>query len=349
MDFPWKWYLKDLPQPTRGKVFSTFACGGGSSMGYKRAGYEVVGCCEIDPAINKIYRANLYPRHNFLMDLRAFNNLSELPEELHNLDVLDGSPPCTVFSTAGKREKTWGKEKTFREGQAKQTLDDLFFVYLKTVERLKPKVCVAENVTGLVKGNAKGYVNEIVKHFRELGYEVQLFLLNAAFMEVPQKRERVFFVANRCGFPKLRLQFTYKPIPFGQIKSPEGDEIGGDLEVNSLRRLLAKARGGDRKLSDIAERERGKTIGFTTPLIRDGDVAPTITAAGEMIRMPEAKFCTMADYIAMGSFPQDYVFDLEGDMKKARAMAKYMIGMSVPPSMMAHIADEIWNQWLSKA
>lgn len=127
MRFPWKWYLKDLPKPTRGKVFSTFACGGGSSMGYKRAGYEMVGCCEIDPAINKIYKENLHPKHNFLMDLRAFNELPELPEELYHLDILDGSPPCSTFSMAGAREKGWGKEKVFREGQAKQTLDDLFF------------------------------------------------------------------------------------------------------------------------------------------------------------------------------------------------------------------------------
>ena len=349
MDFPWKWYLKDLPAPTRGKVFSTFACGGGSSMGYKRAGYEVVGCVEIDPAINRIYCANLHPRHNYLMDLRAFNELKELPDELYRLDILDGSPPCSTFSMCGKREAGWGVEKQFREGQAKQTLDDLFFVYLETVERLKPKVCVAENVTGLVKGNAKGYVNEIAARFRELGYAVQLFLLNAAFMEVPQRRERVFFVANRCGFPNLRLKFGYRPVRFGEIKSPQGDEIGGDVgEVNSLRRLLAKAKPGDKKLADIAQRERGKNIGFTTPLIWDGDVSPTVTAGGEIVRMPEARFCTMADYTAMGAFPQDYAFDLDGNDKKARSMCKYMVGMSVPPSMTAHIAYEIWAQWLSR-
>ena len=64
--------------------------------------------------------------------------------------------------------------------------------------------------------------------------------------------------------------------------------------------------------------------------------------------MPEARFCTMADYTAMGAFPQDYAFDLDGNDKKARSMCKYMVGMSVPPSMTAHIADEIWAQWLSR-
>lgn len=680
--FPWKWYLKDLPRPTRGKVFSTFACGGGSSMGYKRAGYEMVGCCEIDPEINEIYRANLHPKHNFLMDLRKFNELEDLPQDLYELDILDGSPPCfeagtlvrvkgvgykpiekvaigdmvlthtgefhevravmskdarvycnvkiqgcetfkatpnhpfyvremvrvgkegkrffgepefkaigecvrektaagttkrqyyvglpinqesrlpawegvvcrrhiygkaviverkqnlnfnnpalwrvigrylgdgwlrddrkstiiccakdeqkdlaalirmaglnaccteerttfrfsihsvelysyllqfgkgakgkhltddvfdlpvdlqkefllgyldadghyekddgvwscasiskplltgiaacvaksyhqhftcdnahlwvpirkvelveaplrvynmsvekdesytvyncavhncSTFSTAGKREKGWGVEKVFREGQAKQRLDDLFFVYLETVRKLKPKVCVAENVTGLVKGNAKGYVNEIVKQFRALGYEVQLFLLNGAYMEVPQKRERVFFVANRMGFLKLVMpKFDYKPVCFGEIKSPEGAKLKGNIgDVAGTARLLQKAKPGDTSLADINARERGKgNIGFTMNLVWDNMVPATVSSGGGVFRMPEGLECTTDDFRAMGTFPQDYWFGSD-DVKdtKARRMAHYMVGMSVPPSMTAHIADRIWEQWLSK-
>lgn len=355
MGFPWRWRLSDLKEPTRGTVLSTFACGGGSSMGYKRAGYRMLGCVEIDPAINRVYCANLHPEHNYLMDLRRFNSLplDSLPSELRSLDILDGSPPCSTFSMAGKREKGWGVEKVFREGQAKQTLDDLFFSYLDTVGRLRPKVCVAENVAGLVRGNAKGYVTEIARRFRGLGYSVQLFLLNAAFMEVPQRRERVFFVANRCGFPKLELKFDCAPVRFGEIRSAEGDEVRGDAgEVNSLRRLLGKARRGDRALADIAQRERGRNIGFTTPLLWDCDVAPTVTAGGEMVRMPEQRLCTLSDYVAMGTFPQDYDFAPgkgEDAYAARKRMAKYMVGMSVPPSMTAHIADEIWRQWLGPA
>ncbi|XBO87446.1 hypothetical protein AAGG52_04690 [Bacillus licheniformis] len=64
------------------------------------------------------------------MDIRDFNKMENLPDELFNLDIFDGSPPCSVFSIAGDREKAWGKEKAFREGQAKQSLDDLFFITL---------------------------------------------------------------------------------------------------------------------------------------------------------------------------------------------------------------------------
>ena len=167
--FDWNWKLSDIKQDKPITVFSTFSCGGGSSMGYKRAGFKVLGNVEIDPKINSMYVKNNHPKYNFCMDLRDFNKKEDLPDELYHLDILDGSPPCTVFSTAGQREKTWGKEKKFREGQKKQRLDDLFFVWLDTVAKLKPKIAIAENVTGLLKGNAKGYVNEIIHGFHDIG------------------------------------------------------------------------------------------------------------------------------------------------------------------------------------
>ena len=132
----WKWTFADYPLEKNGlKVFSCFACGGGSTMGYKLAGCEVLGCCEIDPKMNEVYVANHHPKHNFLMDIRDFNKIpnKELPEELFHLDILDGSPPCTTFSMAGQREDSWGKKKKFREGQAEQTLDDLSFIFIETV------------------------------------------------------------------------------------------------------------------------------------------------------------------------------------------------------------------------
>lgn len=159
-------------------------------MGYKLAGYTVVGNCEIDSDMMKIYRQNNHPKHSFLMDIRDFVKLpdEEIPEDLMHLDILDGSPPCSVFSMAGSREDGWNVEKTFREGQAKQRLDDLFFYFIKAAEKLKPKVVIAENVKGLINGNAKGWVNQIVRAFDEAGYAVQVFLFNSARMGVPQKR-----------------------------------------------------------------------------------------------------------------------------------------------------------------
>jgi DNA (cytosine-5)-methyltransferase 1 len=79
-DFPWKWKLADLDdRPKHGHaVFSCFSCGGGSSMGYKLAGYTVIGNCEIDPDMMRVYKANHHPKYSFLMDIRDF---VKLPDE----------------------------------------------------------------------------------------------------------------------------------------------------------------------------------------------------------------------------------------------------------------------------
>ena len=103
----------------------------------------------------KAYQKNHQPKHFFLEDIRDFNLRGNLPEELFDLDILDGSPPCSTFSMSGHRELTRGKEKIFKEGQKKQVLDELVFVLCDTVEKLLPKVVIMENVPGLIAGKAK--------------------------------------------------------------------------------------------------------------------------------------------------------------------------------------------------
>ena len=336
--FSWKWYLKDIKTDKPVKVFTTFSCGGGSSMGYKRAGFEVIGNVEIDPKINKMYCKNHHPKYNFNMDLRKFNELEELPDELIGIDILDGSPPCTTFSMAGQRDKSWGKKKKFREGQAEQTLDDLFFVFLDTVAKLQPKIVIAENVVGLVTGKAKGYVNQIVNRFRELGYDVQIFNLNSAFMDVPQARHRVFFIANNQKYPKLKLNFNYDPIPFGEVRSENGIAITEDALFN---KMMQEAKPTDRKIGHIAERMTGdKSKYYTAMILQDNLVAPTITSGGSVIRFFDKKRCSDEDFTNIQSFPQDY--DYCGNN------VQYVTGMSVPPNMMANIAQEVYDQWLKR-
>lgn len=159
MKLNYNWNLKDaIFTKDKGKVFSCFSCGGGSTMGYKLAGFDVIGCNEIDPKMMEVYIENHKPKFPFLEGIQSFKNRNDLPNELYNLDILDGSPPCSSFSMAGSREKDWGKEKKFREGQAEQVLDTLFFDFIDLAKKIQPKVVVAENVKGMLLGNAKQYV-----------------------------------------------------------------------------------------------------------------------------------------------------------------------------------------------
>jgi DNA (cytosine-5)-methyltransferase 1 len=193
-NFNYRWTFKDYPKNQHNlKVFSTFACGGGSTMGYKLAGYDVIGSNDIDPQLAEVYKVNHHPKYQYICPIKDLATI-DLPKELFDLDILDGSPPCSTFSTAGLREKAWGKDKHFREGQTTQILDDLFFDFLDVAELLQPKVIVAENVSGMLKGNAKGYLLLIFDRLKTMGYTPQIFLLDASTMGVPQRRQRVFII-----------------------------------------------------------------------------------------------------------------------------------------------------------
>lgn len=334
----WFWSFKDYPKEKNGlKVFSCFACGGGSTMGYKLAGYDVIGDLEIDKRMNSIYLANHNPKHNFVMDIRDFNNLdnSQIPDELFDLDILDGSPPCTTFSMAGKREKSWGVKKKFREGQKEQTLDDLSFIFIETVNKLKPRFVIMENVEGLTKGNAWGYVQRIYKHFHQIGYTVKHWLMKGENMGVPQKRHRVFFIATRLNvdLEKLDMSFLYAPITFDKVKTEEGSMEG---ITENLIGLIKYARYGDRNLENACMRTRGKSSFFNYCFVYNDQVAPTMTAHCNNIRWDTKSRLSKRDIICLSTFPQDFNFltdSLDG--------ISYVCGMSVPPIMIKRIAGRL--------
>ena len=145
-DLPWNGYT----------VASTFSGCGGSCLGYRMAGYRVAYALEFIPEAQRTYKANhpdSYLDTSDIRDLQPEQLLERAGVAKGELDILDGSPPCSAFSTAGSREKGWGKVKDYSDGS--QRVDDLFYEYARILEGVQPKVFVAENVTGLVKGTAK--------------------------------------------------------------------------------------------------------------------------------------------------------------------------------------------------
>lgn len=309
-------------------------------MGYKLAGYDVVGGVDIDPEMMAIYRRNHNPRFSYLMGVQEFNQRiistpDAIPKELHELDILDGSPPCSSFSMAGSREKLWGKEKKFREGQAKQVLDTLFFDFIETANLLRPKIVIAENVKGMLAGNAKGYVKQVMRGFDTAGYDTQLFMLNAAFMGVPQRRERVFFVARRrdLDLPWLHLEFNEPIITAAEsIKNLKTKEQFKFLtqETTRLWHLCRMGKG----LNTV----HAKGSRFNAIKIAPSSPCNTVTSHGEMFHWGEPRHFTGAEFVRFQTFPDDFDFL---DKKP-----KYVCGMSVPPFMMQRIADQICQQML---
>lgn len=335
----WKWTMaNDYPIEKNGlKVFSCFACGGGSTMGYKLAGCDVIGCCEIDPKMNEVYIKNHHPKHNYLMDIRDFNKFDNLPEELFDLDILDGSPPCTTFSVAGDREESWGKKKKFREGQAEQTLDDLSFVFIETVAKLRPKVMIMENVEGLIKGEAWSYVQKIYKQLHDIGYQVKHWLLKGQYMGVPQTRHRTIFVAVQndidIDLETLDMSFNYEPILYGEIKEGEGEKMN---EETVMYKWLCKAEECDKRIGDTLVRLGEKEKFFNERIHWENNMVQTVTCSAGMYRGKEKTRVSCEDIINASTFPRDYDF-----INRTRHKVQYICGMSVPPIMMKRVVTRL--------
>jgi DNA (cytosine-5)-methyltransferase 1 len=246
---------------------------------------------------------------------------------------------------AGSREKSWGKDKHFREGQAKQVLSDLFFDYLNLVERLRPRVAIAENVKGMILGNAKGYTKLVMARFREIGYRPQLFLLNGADCGVPQRRERVFFVAIRDDIKAapLKLAPKHRWISAGEATADlqvlTDEEVAQTKAANCYAMLYDATKPGE-SLSKARKKATGKDGYFQA--IRMNDLTPShslISQPQHTLHWNACRELTYREWKRLGSFPDDY-------HAKTDKIGKYMIGMSVPPKMTEAVARAVVDQWL---
>lgn len=168
-------------------LVSLFAGCGGSSLGYKQAGYDVRLAVEWEPAATAVYRLNFPDTMVWEGDIAKLTNdealrLARVQSE--QLDVLDGSPPCQGFSTAGKRAFGDAKNQLFRE-------------YVRLLMSFRPRAFVMENVSGMIKGKMKLVFAEILTTLKAVGYKVSCRLLNAWWYGVPQNRKRVILVGIR--------------------------------------------------------------------------------------------------------------------------------------------------------
>ena len=249
---------------------------------------------------------------------------------------------------AGNREKDWGKDKVFREGQAMQVLDTLFFDFIDLAKKLQPKVVVAENVKGLVLADAIQYVRQIYKELDLAGYYCQHWLLDASKMGVPQKRERVFFIALRKDLakpflkqmnlfdilPEIKLEFNEVEIPYKQIRQTEGNEdaIGLSKMISHYWKLTTPG--------NAFSENHPKGSYFNEVKTAPDKVLPTIRANGLPYDYEIERTLFDEETKMAGTYPLDY------DFKSNKVV--YLVGMSVPPVMTANIATEIYSQWLSK-
>lgn len=353
-------------------VISTFSGCGGSSLGYKMAGYKVLWANEFIPAAQETYLANhkgTILNKNDIRKVTPEDIFREAGLKKGELDLFDGSPPCAAFSTAGKREAVWGKVKKYSD--TTQRVDDLFFEYSRLLEGLQPKTFVAENVSGLVKGTAKGYFKEILKTLRNCGYNVKAKVLDASWLGVPQIRQRLIFVGvrNDLGLepihPKpLSYQYTTRDaLPEMMntriIHDTSGAWSLGDVTNKPCPTITAQGKGqlyieSGTKLSNCLQKEYdnvpvGRYSDKYFNLKRPHPEKPCFTitqrggtsAAGVVHPFEKRKF-TIAELKRVCAFPDDFI------LTGSYAQQWERLGRAVPPVMMYHIAKTIQTEVLEK-
>jgi len=323
------------------EVVSLFAGGGGSSTGYRMAGGKVLAVNEFIPEAIKTYQAN-WPSTKILPgDVRKLTPeriLEAIGMDVGELDILDGSPPCSAFSTVGSGSKGWGKTKKYSDS-SQGNVEDLFFEYIRILRGVMPRVFVAENVAGLAKGAAKGYLNQVLRELRASGYNVTCKILDAQWMGVPQTRSRTIFVGIRNDIWDVGMKGRTHPAPqsprvsmgeaFAGLSLTESDKIETDVSKYAVGRELARLpKGGQsKKYFQLVKGHPDRPSGCVTASSGASSIA--------CVRHWDNRSFTVSEVKRLMSIPDDYI--LTGNYQKQVER----LGRMVAPFMMKAVAENI--------
>ncbi len=325
---------------SRPTVVSLFAGCGGSSLGYRMAGFRELAAVEWWDEACRTLREN-FPGVNVLEgDVRE--KLEDVRVMLGgtDLDVLDGSPPCQGFSLMNCRKRS--------KGDIYDPRNDLVVEYIRWVRELQPRMFIMENVRGMVIGPMVARFNSFLREMQGLNYFVQARLISMAMLGVPQVRERVIIVGVRNGIEK-KYEFP-KPVANNTDYTKVLDAIEQDeREAAFLCECENKT---------IRELWKGKfephNAYFSFCKMKPGKLIPTLTASGGQFGLASGAFhhaqprrLTIAEAKLASTFPSGFRFAGEDDyfLRGRREGAKIygtimrQLGNCVPPLGIQRIAE----------
>ena len=352
-------------------VISTFAGGGGSSTGYRLAGGNILCVNEFVEEARNTYKEN-YPNTPILPDdinkLSGQEFLDITGLGVGELDILDGSPPCSAFSMAGNvshgkgntHKDAFGKTKGYSDIKEVSNIEDLFFEFLRVADVIKPKVIIAENVAGLTMGEAKQYFNKIQNTFEKIGYDVCAKVLNSAYFGVPQTRSRVFFIGVRSDIT-LQIGLTFMNIEsifptenksMVILKEALNNLEYDDEEVKTLTEKFTNTAywrdtgskmpiNPEKVLTGMDYHHKGHH--FNLKRVSLEKPAPTLTAMGSndttagAFHWNEPRKLTIGELKRIQSLPDDFVLTGKWNQQSER------IGRMVPPLLLKSIADSVYE------
>ena len=349
-------------------VISTFAGGGGSSTGYRLAGGKILCINEFVKEARNTYHEN-YPNTPILPDDIKELHLDGEHELLDaanigagEVDILDGSPPCSAFSMAGAvvqgkgHSAGFGQVKKYSDDKKVENIEDLFFEFIRVAKDIQPKVIVGENVSGLLMGEAKNYYYKITIAFENAGYNVSSMLLDSSHYGVPQTRKRVIFIAVRkdvtdaIGLTSLNIAgiFPEKSSEVVTSGNAFSDLVYDEEEIKMLTETFTKGShfvtaskmplDPKKVLTGCDYHPKGHH--FNMKRISRFKPAPTITASGGCIHWSEMRKLALCETRRLTSLPEDFKLTGKWEQRSER------MGRMVPPLMMKAIAGSIYKKVL---
>ena len=356
-------------------VLSTFAGGGGSSTGYRLAGGKILAINEFVEEAQNTYREN-YPNTTIvpgdIKELTGTYLMEQAGVKVSELDILDGSPPCSAFSMAGSishgggntHADAFNKTKQYSDIKGVSNVEDLFFEFLRVAKDIKPKVIIGENVEGLTMGEAKEYFHKIQNTFEEIGYLIVADVLDASYFGVPQSRKRCFFIGVREDVADaigLNFMTMYQLYPdknefrttlgeaINDVVNEDKEELDYLIDKISPEKAVGKTlmkmpKDPDKVLTGMDYHEKGHHFNLKRSSLRKP--CPTITAMGNLAGVAgtchptEDRKFTIKELKRIMSLPED--FKLTGKHKQQSER----IGRMVPPLMMKALAESVYNKVL---
>lgn len=328
-------------------LISLFSGAGGLDLGFHKAGFRTVAANEFDAKISPTFRVN-FPDVNMIEgDIRKVLS-SDFPDGVAGII---GGPPCQSWSEAGSLK---GIEDS--RGQ-------LFYEYIRVLKEKQPLFFVAENVSGMLAKRHSNAVTDFIKLFDNAGYDVNLKMLNANDYDVPEDRDRVFYI----GFRK-DLGITNFEYPLPQRYKPTLRDCIWDLKDTAIPALEKNKTNGEKCVIPNHE----YFIGAFSPIfmsrnrVRSWDEPGfTVQASGRQCQLhPQApkmikveknlqrfvegrehlyRRMTVREVARIQSFPDDFQF-LYSDVNYGYKM----IGNAVPVNLAYHIAMQIKRAILEK-
>ena len=324
---------------------STFSGCGGSSTGLRMAGWRIPYAVEFIPAARDTYRAN-YPT-TFVddRDIREIDPneiLEKIGLKAGELDLFEGSPPCSSFSTSNSsKDAQYGamKEKVYSDG-VKQTTDDLFDEWLRLLEGLNPRAILAENVPGLLTGSGSDFYDEIIERLDDLGYRVTATVYNSAHFGAATSRRRLIIAGIRKDVSDARIPIVRPVVESAYTLDDALLSLPNPIPVEEFTYAGFEGYAIHREWLKLEPGEGSEKF-FNLVRPRRDRPLPTVTSTGaqnasaSITHPDDPRKLTATEVAWVSGFPADYV------LTGTPAQRYERIGRAVPPPLYAVVGKAI--------